>query len=72
MAEYDDREHFIPLRAASWSTCSAPTRTSGRGQGTVPPILPAGDGHLHFEYNHILEQLKDAYAPFDPDSDASP
>ncbi len=24
---------------------------------------------LHFEYHHLLEQLKDAYAPFNPDAD---
>ena len=24
---------------------------------------------LHFEYHQILEELKDSYAPFDPNSD---
>jgi hypothetical protein len=73
MAEYKDREHFIPLRksdliqllcrdkqvdAKEWE----PFRQFGRLVSSV----------FHFEYLQKLEELKDAYAPFDPDADTRP
>jgi len=70
MAEYDDREHFIPLRKNDVIELLM-----------RQPELPASErdnfvqfcklvvATYHFEYHKSLEDLKDAYAPFDPDAD---
>ena len=70
MAEYADREHFIPLRRGELVDLLCTDKD-----------LPAEDREsfrhfcrlvlatCHFEHNQVLEQLKVAYAPFDPDSD---
>src|SRR5271166_4353547 len=73
MAEYEDREHYIPLRKSDlvellvkdpkldyreWE----PFRQFCRLVGSV----------WHFEYLETLEKLKDDYAPFDPDSTCKP
>jgi hypothetical protein len=70
MAEYEDREHFIPLRKADLIELLL-----------RQPNLPASQREnfaqfcklviatYHFEYHKSLEDLKDAYAPFDPDAD---
>ena len=78
MAEYADREHFIPIRVTDLVgfLCSD---TGPSGQ-----TLPLGEQdrfrrfarsvslHLHAVYLGELRQLKDAYAPFDPDADPKP
>jgi hypothetical protein len=68
MAEYANREHFIPLRRTDLVDM-------------LERDLPEGDREpfrqfcklvtaiYHFEYNDLLDKLKVAYAPFDPDSD---
>jgi hypothetical protein len=73
MAEYDDREHFIPLRKNDVIELLM-----------RQPELPATEREnfaqfcklvvatYHFEYHKTLEELKDAYAPFDPDADTHP
>jgi hypothetical protein len=73
MAEYADREHYIPLRRSDLVAllCAdkglpveqrEPFRQFCRLAGAV----------FHFEYQQRLEELKDAYAPFDPDSETKP
>jgi len=73
MAEFEDREHYIPLRKADLIQLLAtdkqlpheerePFRRFCRLVGAV----------FHFEYLRQLEDLKDAYAPFDPDSETKP
>jgi hypothetical protein len=73
MAEYKDREHFIPLRKSDLIQLLCrdkqldikerePFRQFGRLVSSV----------FHFEYLQRLEELKDAYAPFDPDADTRP
>ncbi len=70
MAEYKDREHYIPLRRSDLvrllcqdkglpATEREPFRQFARRVSAV----------FHFEYQQQLEELKDAYAPFDPDSE---
>jgi hypothetical protein len=73
MAEYVDREHYIPLRKSDLVellckdqkiglTDHQPFRQFCRLVGAV----------WHFEYLETLEKLKDDYAPFDPDSTCRP
>ena len=73
MAEYLDREHFIPLRKHDLMQLllrdkqlppaeREPFRQFGRLAGAA----------IHFEYLTKLEELTDAYAPFDPDADTKP
>src|SRR6516162_1066666 len=74
MAEYKDREHFIPLRKSDLiellcrdkKLMSATERESFRAFCTLVSSV------FHFEYLKQLEELKDAYAPFDPDADTKP
>lgn len=70
MAEYKDREHFIPLRKSDLidllcrdKKLSAAERESFRSFCVLVSSV------FHFEYLKQLEELKDAYAPFDPDAD---
>ena len=70
MAEFRDREHYIPIRKNDLVDLLVRDRE-----------LPARDAELfrqfcqiltatfHHEYHQQLERMKDAYAPFDPDSD---
>ena len=73
MAEYKDREHYIPLRRSDLVrllcqdkglpvTEREPFRQFARLVTAV----------FHFEYQQQLEELKDAYAPFDPDAETQP
>ncbi len=73
MAEYKDREHFIPLRKSDLiellrkdKKLSAAEREPFRQFCTLISAV------FHFEYLKQLEELKDAYAPFDPDADTKP
>lgn len=73
MAEYKDREHFIPLRKSDLiellvhdKQLSAAEREPFRQFCTLVSAV------FHFEYLRQLEDLKDAYAPFDPDADTKP
>jgi hypothetical protein len=70
MAEYKDREHFIPLRKSDLldllcrdKKLPRDERESFRQFGILVSSV------FHFEYLKQLEDLKDAYAPFDPDAD---
>jgi hypothetical protein len=73
MAEFTDREHFIPLRKSDLidllcrdKKLPASERASFRSFCTLVSSV------FHFEYLKQLEELKDAYAPFDPDADTKP
>lgn len=70
MAEHADREHYIPLRFTDLvellgraPTLTDPERESFRA---LAKLLSAV---FHFESHQRLEELKEAYAPFDPDED---
>ncbi|MFO0878040.1 MAG: DUF3754 domain-containing protein [Gemmataceae bacterium] len=69
MAEHHDREHYIPIRKSDLvealsldSRLDAPERTAFRQFTRLAGAI------WHFEYLEYLENIKDAYAPFDPDS----
>ena len=63
-------EHFIPLRKAELidRLCRQPG-LSPADQDGFRRLCQLLDATLHFEYHAHLEDLKSAYAPFDPDAD---
>lgn len=70
MAEYLDREHFIPLRKTElvdW-LCDDPNLPAAQRE-PFRQFCRLVFATYHFEFNQRLDQLKEAYAPFDPDSD---
>jgi hypothetical protein len=70
MAEYKDREHYIPLRKADLVRLLVQDKQ-------LPPaerdrfrqFARLVGAVFHFEYLQQLDELKDAYAPFDPDTE---
>lgn len=68
MAEYKDREHYIPIRRHDLVNLLCNDRgldPAGRDQFRQLCDLLAAT--FHFEYHQLLEELKNEYAPFDPD-----
>jgi hypothetical protein len=73
MAEYKDREHFIPLRKSDLVNLLCGDKEFPRDQEeTFRQFCRLLSATYHFEYQKRLEELKDAYAPFDPDADTKP
>jgi hypothetical protein len=73
VAEYLDREHFIPLR--KHDLLELLLRDKQLPPAEREPFRQFGrlvSAAIHFEYQAKLEELKDAYAPFDPDADTKP
>src|ERR1700722_13370818 len=70
MAEYADREHYIPLRKSDLVTllCRDKQLPAERREA-VRQFCTLASAVFHFEYQQWLEELKDDYAPFDPDSE---
>jgi hypothetical protein len=69
MAEYKDREHYIPLRKSDLVNLLC--RDLGPDRAAAQLLRQLGElisATFHYEYYKLLEELKDAYAPFDPDS----
>jgi len=73
MAVYADREHYIPLRKSDLIQLLC--------QDDKLPIVERQPfrhfcqritAMFHFQYLRQLEDLKDTYAPFDPDADTRP
>src|SRR6516162_8650283 len=71
MAEYKDREHFIPLRKSDLIEllCRDKKLMSATERESFRQFCRLVSSVFHFEYLQQLEELKDAYAPFDPDAD---
>ncbi len=73
VAEYTDREQFIPIRKTDLVELLCrdwPLTAHDREQ--FRRFCRRLDATLHCEYHARLEQLKDAYAGFDPDADTQP
>jgi hypothetical protein len=65
-----DREHFIPVRRSELiDLLCAEEGLSEEDQEQFRQFCRFLSAIYHFEYNQRLEQLKIAYAPFDPDAD---
>jgi hypothetical protein len=73
MAEYADREHYIPLRKSDLVEllCKDPRLSAGE-RDQFRQFCRLVSAVWHFEYLELLEELKDAYAPLDPDSETRP
>src|SRR5437868_744879 len=70
MAEYADREHFIPLRRSEMvDMLCADKDLPAEERESFRQFCRLITAIYHFEYNQTLDRLKTAYAPFDPDSD---
>jgi hypothetical protein len=70
MAEYKDREHFIPLRKSDLvELLCRDKQLPVQERDPFRQFCTLVSAVFHFEYLKQLEDLKDAYAPFDPDAD---
>jgi hypothetical protein len=70
MAEYVDREQFIPLRRSDLiDLLCADKGLSDADQTLFRQFCRLVTATYHFQYNQKLEELKESYAPFDPNSD---
>lgn len=70
MAEYKDREHFIPLRKSDLIELLCRDKKLSRNErDSFRQFCVLVSSVFHFEYFKQLEELKDVYAPFDPDAD---
>ena len=73
MAEYLDREHFIPLRKNDlMDLLLHDKQLPATRREPFRQFCRLVSATIHFEYQAKLEDLKDAYAPFDPDADTKP
>jgi len=73
VAEYANREHYIPIRKTDLvellcSDAQLPRADQEQFRRFCRGLVAT----LHCEYHARLEELKDAYAYFDPDSDTEP
>ena len=67
------KDRFIPLRKSDLiQTCLDDGRLSSDQLNGFKILCQLIVSKLHFEYHQILEELKDSYAPFDPNSDTLP
>jgi Protein of unknown function (DUF3754) len=70
MAEFTDREHYIPLRKSDLvQLLCKDSRLPLEEREPFRQFCRLVEATFHFEYNKQLETLKDAYAAFDPDSE---
>lgn len=79
MADFLDREQYIPIRAGELVEflCSEIDPLQGQSltaaeQAAVRRFARSVAGHVHTIYLCELRRLKDAYAAFDPDADPKP
>ena len=79
MAEYADREHFIPIRVADLVEFLCDESGPVVGQKLTPEekmafreFARSVSDRVHAIYLGELRSLKDAYSPFDPDADPKP
>src|SRR5579875_3516068 len=70
MAEHKDREPFLPLRKNDLIELLCGDEKLSAGERELfRQFCVFVSAVFHFEYLKQLEELKDAYAPFDPDAD---
>ena len=66
------REHFIPIRKDELLDLLCKTNAlSAEDQEQFRKFARILSATFHFEYHQRLEELKNSYAPFDPDSDTA-
>lgn len=76
MAEYADREHFLPIRKSDLVDLLCKSRPLGDAglltaeqQDKFRRFCAIVGASIHHQFHARLDALKDAYAPFDPDRD---
>ncbi len=70
MAEYQDREAFIPYRRSDLvDICIEDGRLSQDDAQTFRDFCEILSAYYHFKSQKMLEELKDSFAPFNPDRD---
>lgn len=70
MAQYDDREKFIPVTKQELVTMlSKDEEVPAEDREKFANFCKILQSLYHFEYHEELEKLKHTYAPFDPDRD---
>lgn len=70
MAEYRDREAFIPYRRADLiKLCIQDGRLSKDKHQAFRDFCEVLAAYCHMQSHHLLEELKDTFAPFNPDAD---
>jgi hypothetical protein len=73
VAEYANREHYIPIRKTDLvELLSADPKLPLADRDQFQRFCRGLAATLHCEYQARLEELKDGYAYFDPDSDTEP
>lgn len=73
MAEYTDREHYIPLRKSDLvELLCAAQELSAEERQQFRQLSQLVAALFHYEYHQRLEEIKDEYAPFDPDAVTRP
>lgn len=72
MAEFTDREHYIPIRLPDLLDLLCREQLADDDRGKLRSFSCLLAAIFHFEFHHSLDELKNAYAPFDPDNDVRP
>lgn len=73
MAEYQNREHYIPIRKGDLIRLFLKDgKMSLEEHEPFEQFCKILSSIFHFEYLTQLEEFKDSYAPFDPDSETKP
>ncbi|WP_372366542.1 TMEM143 family protein [Candidatus Uabimicrobium sp. HlEnr_7] len=73
MAEYQDREAFIPYRKADViELCVEDGKLDEVQQKKFREFCEILGAYYHFEFHELLEKLKNNFAPFNPDADTRP
>jgi len=66
-------EHFIPLRKADVvALCTSDQRLDSAQRAGLVEVCALLASTFHFEFHRHVEELKDLYAPMDPDLDTRP
>lgn len=69
MAEYTNREHYIPVRVSDLVTLLCTDKNvQPEDAESFRQFARLVAATFHFEYHQKLQDLKDGYAPFDPDT----
>lgn len=70
MAEYTDREAFIPYRRSDLvELCIEDGKLPPEQMQTFRDFCEILAAYYHFKYHHTLKVLKNSFAPFNPDAD---
>jgi hypothetical protein len=73
MADNLDRQRFIPFRKADViEMCLLDNRLTDSQKNAFNDLCRVLEAIFHYEFHRVLENLKNCYAPFNPDADTRP